>query len=201
MQKGELILNLAIGFSIIIWGWNGFYLHYLNGEPSLIRLVISLLNLCIGVLIIFRRPVRKMESLISVIISIPSLIFGGLIFKMAHPFNLWSTYVEITFVTGALFTLVSFIFLGRNFSIFPEVRSIISKGTYNIIRHPGYLGELTMIFAFAISKINLIPGILFVFFVFSLWLRIHEEEKVLSQHRDYLTYKEKVKWKLFPYLW
>jgi len=86
-------------------------------------------------------------------------------------------------------------------NLFPGLRSIVSSGPYNIVRHPGYLGELIMIFACAISIINMTSIIIFVFFVFSLLIRINVEEIVLSQSIDYLKYKEKVKWKLFPFFW
>lgn len=201
MRKGEIVLNISIGISLIFWGIAGMVSIYLNGQPSLIRLLITIMNAVIGLLIIFRKPISKMGSLTSKMISLPTVILGGLAFKLAKPEYLWLPFIGILFFIGLFFTLISFIFLGRNFSIFPGLRSIVSIGTYRIIRHPGYLGELIMTFACTISQITILNNVVFIVFLLSLIFRIKEEEKLLSESCDYLRYKEKVKWRLFPYLW
>lgn len=201
MLRGETILNIFIGISIIFWGIAGMCSHYINGQPSLIRLLITGMNIIVGLLIIFRKPIFKKGSLSSIIISLPAAILGGLAFKLAKPEDLWLPFNETIFLIGSFFTLISFIFLGKNFSIFPSQRSVVSTGTYNFIRHPGYLGELIMTFACTISQITLLNNIIFILFLLSLIFRINEEEKLLSHSFEYIKYKEKVKWKLFPYLW
>ena len=201
MQKGERILNVVLGINIIAWGIAGFYSFYLSGQPSMVRLMITVLNIAIGMLIIFRKPISKAASLPSLLASLPSLLLGGVLFRFATPLHLWPVYTQVIFTAGTFFTLLSFMFLGKNFSVLPGLRSVVSGGTYSIIRHPGYFGELLMVLACVLSGITLTSLLLFVAFIVSLLFRINEEEKLLSQNPDYAAYRQQVKWKLLPYVW
>lgn len=201
MRKSEVALNIALGISIISWGVAGIYSNGSIAEVSTMRLLVALMNFTIGLLIIFRKPLLKAGSLKAAAISFPSLILGAMAFKMAQPLQNWPMYSEIIFSAGAITTVISFIFLGRNFSILPGQRSIVSGGTYNIVRHPGYLGEFMMTLACAMAYFKFTSILLLVAFLVSVFFRINEEEKLLSQNPDYLKYKEKTKWRLLPAIW
>ena len=45
-------------------------------------------------------------------------------------------------VLGTLFTIWSLATLGRCFGLFPEVRGLVLRGPYRLVRHPVYLGEI-----------------------------------------------------------
>lgn len=200
MKKDEFLFNIFLGLSIFVWGVIGLYIGIFE-QYSTVRLSSSILNLVIGVLIISRKAVIKSGSLKSVLISIPSLILGGILFKIAHPFDDWSLLSEFAFVIGTLFTLVSYIFLGKNFSICPNLRSVTTNGPYSIIRHPGYTCEIVLIFLCCIENISSLTVMVFIIFIYSLYRRIMEEEKILSNSHEYIKYKSNVKWRLIPYVW
>ena len=200
MKKDEFLFNIFLGLSIFVWGVIGLY----NGifeQFSTVRLSSSTLNLVIGVLIISRKAVIKSGSIKSVLISIPSLILGGILFKIAHPFDNWSLLSEFAFVIGTLFTIISYIFLGKNFSICPKLRSVTINGPYSIIRHPGYTCEIVLILLCCIENISPLTIIVFMVFIYSLYCRIMEEEKILSTTQEYIKYKSNVKWRILPYVW
>ena len=128
-------------------------------------------------------------------------IHNGLLFKMAHPFQNWPLLLGIVFVVGVLFTLLSFSHLGKNFAIFPSLRSISTGGPYRLIRHPGYASEILMTLTCCIANLTIVSVLILIVFIVFLCIRIEEEEKLLSESEDYLRYKSLVKWKLLPYLW
>ncbi len=170
-------------------------------EFSVVRLATFALNLCVGVLFIIRKRVVKSGSIKSILISFPSFILGGLLFKMAHPFSNWSHLNNLLFVLFTLLACISFIYLGKNFSVFPNLRAISIKGPYRFIRHPCYVSELGLISCCCAANWSFLTISLQILFIYFIMLRIKEEENYLICDNNYLKYKMKVKWRLIPYLW
>lgn len=86
-----------------------------------------------------------------------------------------------------------------------EVQSgqkVIDTGLYGIVRHPMYLATL-----FMFLPIPLILGSLWGLIPFALYpviivARILNEEKILTEQLDgYAEYKQKVKYRLIPFVW
>lgn len=201
MKPTDKLLNICFGFSLIYWGLAGFYFTFEDSGASFLRIFITLLNITVGILILFRKPANKTISINSILISLPSLICGGLLFKLSTELSFWSVLTEILFIFGGTLTFISFLFLGRSFSIFPGIRQIVDRGVYQIVRHPAYLGESIMIAACLIeakSSISIIP---FIIFIPSLIIRINEEERLLMTTIKYQNYKKNVIWKIIPYVW
>ena len=201
MQVKEKLLNVCFGLNLIYWGIAGFFYHYEDFQTSYVRLFITFLNISVGLLIIFRKPVKNSGTLHSILISLPSLISGGLLFKLSKPLFLWNHISQTLFIVGGSITLISFFFLGRSFSIFPRLRGIVSKGLYQIVRHPAYLGEFTMLTACLIAANSYLSWIPFLIFIPGIVLRIREEESILVADQAYVKYQQKVQWRLIPYIW
>lgn len=53
---------------------------------------------------------------------------------------------------GLAFSMVSLAVLGRCFGILPDVRGLVVRGPYRLVRHPLYLGELTAAFGIAVGS-------------------------------------------------
>ena len=126
---------------------------------------------------------------------------GGVLFKLSLPLSDWNLYLIIFFLLGGLITVISFVFLGRSFAIFPGKRQIVSKGFYKIIRHPSYFGEIIMIAVCAIANAGYLSLVIFLGFIPALIYRIYVEEKLLLQDAEYQKYGIETKWRLIPYLW
>ena len=92
-------------------------------------------------------------------------------------------------------------YLSRTIEV-QENQTVIDKGLYGIVRHPMYLATLLMFL-----PLPLILGSFWGLIPFSLYpviivVRIVNEEKVLTEGlAGYAQYKQKVKYRLLPYLW
>lgn len=196
----EKIFNKILGLNIVFWGIAGL-ISSLGQEISPVRICITIINFIVGFLIFFRKKAVMTTSFFSNPHWIIVLVCNGIIFKLSHPLQDWQLGTEILFIFGSLFTIISFFYLGNNFSIRPSVRGVSSLGTYKIVRHPCYLGESLMTLACVIASNNYYAILIFILLLsFQVW-RIREEEKMLQTLPEYLIFSEKIKWRLIPFIW
>jgi protein-S-isoprenylcysteine O-methyltransferase Ste14 len=79
---------------------------------------------------------------------------------------------------------------------------VVTRGPYGFVRHPGYLAGLLYVFSFP-----LIVGSVFAFFAAGIYtvlimLRTSLEDRTLCRElAGYSEYSEKVRYRLFPWLW
>lgn len=201
MQQNERLLNVGLGISIIYWGVAGFIVGFDSWQTPILRYFITLLNLTVGSLILFRQPVIAHGSVKAILRSLPSLVCGGLLFKLSIELGEWATVLKALFITGVLIAFTSFLFLGKSFSILPGLRKVKTRGPFTVIRHPAYFGETLMMLACLLAASSYWSVLPFVVFVPTLVMRINAEERLLSSSGDYRTYKKNVKWRLLPYVW
>ena len=83
-----------------------------------------------------------------------------------------------------------------------ENQTVIQTGLYRVVRHPMYFATLLMFLPLPLilgSFMGLLP---FALYPFLMVVRILNEEKVLTAGLDgYKEYKEKVKYRLLPFVW
>ncbi len=83
-----------------------------------------------------------------------------------------------------------------------EGQTVVDTGLYGIVRHPMYSATILLFMAMPLvlgSWYALIP---FAFYPAIIIVRLKDEEELLTRElRGYAAYKEKVKYRLLPYLW
>ena len=83
-----------------------------------------------------------------------------------------------------------------------EGQTVIDTGLYGIVRHPMYTATILMSLAIPLvlgSWISFLPMLLYPAIIIR---RIHGEEAVLEEGLPgYREYKQKVCWRLIPYIW
>ncbi|MBI4928746.1 MAG: hypothetical protein HY835_13335, partial [Anaerolineae bacterium] len=105
-------------------------------------------------------------------------------------------YLLIPGLAGYVLILWSLTVLGKRFGIAPADRGLISRGPYQLIRHPMYLGELAFRASFILTAAQPTLDILIFFILTAIQcLRIVREENWITGYRCYASI---VKWRLFP---
>ncbi|MBN9490052.1 MAG: isoprenylcysteine carboxylmethyltransferase family protein [Alphaproteobacteria bacterium] len=79
---------------------------------------------------------------------------------------------------------------------------VISSGPYALVRHPMYTGALAMLVGIPIALGSWWGLVAFGVMMLALIWRIFDEERFLVRNlTGYAAYKEKVRYRLIPYLW
>ena len=83
-----------------------------------------------------------------------------------------------------------------------EGQTVIDTGLYGIVRHPMYTATILMSLAIPLvlgSWLSFLPMLLYPVIIIR---RIHGEEALLEEGLPgYREYKQKVRWRLIPYIW
>jgi len=198
MRHSERAFNIALGLSVVSWAVLGLIASEPDALRSIVRWAIASLNLLVGLLLIFRQPVRTNGSLRLCAIALPGLITAGLAFKISPTPTHWPVHAQVVFVTGFLVAATSLAWLGRNFALLPAKRSLVTTGPYALVRHPAYTGELLMIAACALATHAVLPWLIPVAATALIYLRIHAEEELLSQDPTYRAYQLTTPGKILP---
>ena len=83
-----------------------------------------------------------------------------------------------------------------------EGQKVVSTGLYGIVRHPMYTATIAMFLAMPLVMGSWWAFLVMVPYVIAIVTRIKDEETLLTKELEgYLEYKEKVRWKLIPYIW
>jgi len=80
--------------------------------------------------------------------------------------------------------------LGRNFSVFPEARGLVTRGPYAYARHPLYTAESLIVIGTAIQFAQPWAGVLGVVNLgFIYWRTVYEERVLEGAHPQYAHYR------------
>ena len=104
---------------------------------------------------------------------------------------------------GILISLAGFVlriyavnYLGKNFTL--------DHGPYAIVRNPAYTGSILSILGLSITSLNPFTIIIcLILLVVGYSIRLKVEEKALGNHfgKNYEAYCQKVRYRVFPYIW
>jgi protein-S-isoprenylcysteine O-methyltransferase Ste14 len=82
-----------------------------------------------------------------------------------------------------------------------EGQHVVDTGLYGIVRHPMYAVTLLLFLAMPIVLGSLIALPIFLLYIPIIIARLLGEEKLLEAELDgYRAYKEKVRWRLIPFI-
>lgn len=83
-----------------------------------------------------------------------------------------------------------------------EDQKVIDTGLYGIVRHPMYMSTLFLFLAMPLVLGSVISLLIMLFYIPIIAKRIRNEEQVLEEGlAGYAEYKQKVRYKVIPFIW
>jgi protein-S-isoprenylcysteine O-methyltransferase Ste14 len=157
-------------------------------------------------------PLAEKERSQKIVQSLASVAFLSIIvvpaldrrFGWSHVPFVAALVADVLVAAG--FAAVFFVFRENTFtSAVIEVakeQRVVTTGPYAIVRHPMYAGALLLLVATPVALGSWVGLATFVPFVAIIVWRLLDEEKFLAGHlAGYEAYREKVKYRLVPFLW
>lgn len=142
----------------------------------------------------------------SALMFVGSFILAGLDFR-----NQWSDIPAWLTVTASIILLASYglyaevmrenAYLSRTVEV-QENQKVVDTGLYGIVRHPMYAATIFLYLAMPLVLGSWVSFIVMLSYPVIIIFRIRNEEKVLEEGLEgYVEYKQKVKYRLIPYVW
>ena len=92
-------------------------------------------------------------------------------------------------------------FLSRTIEI-QENQKVIDTGLYGVVRHPMYSATLLMFLSIPLILGSIISFAIMLAYIPIIAVRMNNEEKVLEEGlKGYKEYKQKVRYKVIPFIW
>ena len=142
----------------------------------------------------------------SAIIFIIGFVLAGFDFRYG-----WSNMPLCVVISASAIFVISYIlyaevlrentYLSRTIEV-QENQKVIDTGLYGIVRHPMYFATTLLFLSFPIVLGSWFSFAMFCFFPFLLVKRIKNEEEVLENGLEgYKEYKQKIKYRMIPFVW
>ena len=149
---------------------------------------------------------QKAVISLSALMFLGSFVVSGLDFRFG-----WSVMPRAVTVVASVLFLLSYLlyaevmrenaYLSRTIKV-EEGQTVVSTGLYGIVRHPMYMATLLLFLVMPLvlgSWWALIP---FAFYPAIIISRLKDEETLLTRElAGYAEYKEKVRYRIIPFIW
>ena len=153
-----------------------------------------------------RKMNRKTVILVSGIIFLLAFILAGLNFRLG-----WFKLPTLVIMIASVTFLLAYImyaevlreneYLSRTVEV-SENQKVVDSDLYGIVRHPMYTSTIFLFLSMPLVLDSIFSFIVMLVYPIMIMFRIRNEERVLENELiGYEEYKEKVKYKLIPYLW
>lgn len=159
-----------------------------------------------------RLNVKEKQEEQSVVIKLSGLMFlcGFIVSGLGFRFSWYILPRNVVLVFAVLFLLAYILYaevlrentyLSRTIEV-QENQKVIDTGLYGIVRHPMYSATLLLFLSMPLVLGSVYSFLIFLAYPFIIAKRIKGEEELLEKElAGYREYKQKVKYRLIPFIW
>ena len=152
---------------------------------------------------------QKKQDLVQKLSGLMFLV-GFILAGLGYRFNWYVLPLPVVIVASVTF-IIGYVlyaevlrenaYLSRTIEV-QEGQKVIDTGLYGVVRHPMYSATLILFLSMPLILGSLYSLIVFLAYPFIIAFRIKNEEKFLEKELvGYKEYKQKVKYRLIPFIW
>ncbi len=216
----QAIIKFALGVLITgtllfipantIYYWNGWLFMGLLFVPMFIAGIILMLKN--PELLKKRLNAKENENEQKQVVVFSGLMFlvGFIIAGLNYKYN-WIIIPNIVVIVSSILFILAYIlyaevlrentYLSRTIEV-QENQKVIDTGLYGIVRHPMYAVTILLFLTMPLILGSAQSFIIFLVYPIIISKRIKNEEKILEKELlGYTEYKNKVKYKVIPFIW
>jgi len=216
----QAIIKFALGVLITgtllfipantIYYWNGWLFMGLLFVPMFIAGIILMLKN--PELLKKRLNAKENENEQKQVVVFSGLMFlvGFIIAGLNYKYN-WIIIPNIVVIVSSILFILAYIlyaevlrennYLSRTIEV-QENQKVIDTGLYGIVRHPMYAATILLFLTMPLILGSAQSFIIFLVYPIIISKRIKNEEKILEKELlGYTEYKNKVKYKVIPFIW
>ncbi len=149
---------------------------------------------------------QKGVLVFSAFVFLVGFILAGLDFRFG-----WSYMPKAVTIIASAFFLVAYglyaevmrenAFLSRTIKV-QKNQKVIDIGLYGIVRHPMYMATILLFLMIPLILGSWVAFVIFLAYPIIIVVRINNEEQILTEQLNgYAEYKQKVKYKIIPFVW
>ena len=153
-----------------------------------------------------KQAAQKGVLAFSGLMFIGGFVVAGLDFRYG-----WSHIPTVVTIIASLLFLLAYLlyaevlrenaYLSRTIRV-EEGQTVVDTGLYGIVRHPMYSATLLLFLAMPLILGSWYALVVFAFYPVIIVVRLKDEERLLTQElQGYAEYKQKVKYRLLPFIW
>lgn len=159
-----------------------------------------------------RLDVKEKQATQKGVVAFSGLMFigGFVVAGLDHRFG-WSRMpLAVTVSASVLFLLAYALYaevmrenayLSRTVKV-EKGQKVVDTGLYGLVRHPMYMATLLLFLMMPLVLGSWFALVVFAFYPVIIILRLKDEEELLTRELPgYAEYKQKVKYRIIPYIW
>lgn len=193
-------------------------LHYVKGWLLIGLLFVPML--IAGFVMFFKSPdflakrldVKEKQATQKGVVAFSGLMFiaGFIVAGLDYRFGWSRMSLPVTITASVLFLLAYVLYaevmrenayLSRTIKV-EEGQTVVDTGLYGIVRHPMYMATVLLFLMIPIVLGSWYALIVFAFYPVIIIVRLKDEEKLLTKELPgYAQYKQKVKYRIIPFIW
>lgn len=212
----KFVLGIIVTGLLLFWPAGTFY--YRNAWLLMGTLFIPMF--LAGLVMMFKNPgllkkrlqAKEQQSEQSLVIKLSGLMFVAGFVAAGFNFRFqWIVLPDWVSWAGVLLFLLSYLLYGEvlrentYLSRTVEVQSgqkVIDTGLYGIVRHPMYSATIVLFLSMPLVLGSVPSLVIFLAYPVIIAKRIRNEEKVLEEGlAGYAEYKERVRYRILPFVW